>query len=415
MALQTQGPNSQIDIDQFSTGVRTVFNTIENPSISNITGLIGTPGKELQKRASLLSQMVNDLNNPILKGLATDMISVMTSWLEDPKVLCCLIQGIWAAYVAKNEKLTVSASLKLADTGFGKFLDHLITLIDFIIILLTQDIKRIVFFIPDFVKEIMTAVMGAVLLLIQEVSFALRDSILEIIFVWIDTWDTEKTWSKCLPLKQMINILKKYIHDYGILAEIFEKTKGYVAGLRMKFNPLAKTLVPNIKDLEFLYWLRDLFIKLKRAALNFDLCVDYEFVPSAGTTDKNNNNQILKTRYISDIINPNQENLGDIKTQQGYTIGSDGTILVDKDNLNNNNGNWVPRLSNSFLREFIHKEYNIPYDVIDNTITRGTSGDNIQGTLINSSSAFTIQDRCSNTPSSEDAVQWILNLRNRLI
>lgn len=404
-----QGPNSKLDLDQFSTGVNNVFNAIDHPDILKI---LSTPGKELKKRSKLLSEMVNNLNRPILKVMANDMISVMVSWLDDPQILCCLIQGIWSAYVARNVKLNESSTIKLADSDFGKFLDHMISFLDFIIIFLTQDIKRITFFIPDFVSEIMTAIIGAILLLIQETAFALRNSVLSVIFEWIDSWDSEKVWSKCLPLKQMINVLKKYIHDYGLLADIFEKIKGYVSGLRSKFEPLSKTLVPNIKDLEFLYWLRDLFVKLKRATLNFDLCVDYEFTPTAIKPNDNKALGKVNIRYVDQISSTNRDNIGNVNEQQGYTTGSDGTILVDRDKIVN--GNYVPRLSNSFLREFIHKEYNIPYDVIENTITRGTSGDHIQGTNVTSTVANLIQDRCSNTPTADETVQWILNIRSRL-
>jgi len=406
-----QGPNSQLDIDQFSTGVKDVFDTLQNPSISN---MVGTPGSELIKRSGLLRGMVNDVNHPILRGLATDMLSVMASWLDDPKVLCCLIQGIFSAYQAQNNNINIKNRV-LADTDFGKFLDKMIAFLDFIIILLTQDIKRFVFFIPDFIKEIMNAIMGAILLLIQETAFALRDSILRVVFEWMDIWDTERTWSKCLPLKQMINILKKYVNDYGMLAEIFEKTKGYTAGLRNQWT-LGKDLIPNVRDLEFLYWLRDLFIKLKRATLNFDLCVDYEFVPSKGNdTSLSGNNDIKlgKEKTVTDITNPEQQgNNSNINNDQGYTTGSDGSILIDRDKVVN--GNWVPRISNSFLREFIHKEYNLPYDIIDNTITRGTSDDHIQGTSVTSNVANTILDRCANSPTAAETVKWILNIKNRL-
>ncbi|MCK9429425.1 MAG: hypothetical protein M0R17_05435 [Candidatus Omnitrophica bacterium] len=411
--MNQKGPNSQIDVDQFSTGIKNVFNTIEHPSITNI---LGTPGQELRKRSELLSQMVNNLNKPILKALANDMLTTMVSWLDDPQVLCCLIQGIWSSYVAKNVNLSASSKIKLADSDFGKFLDNLIAFVDFIIIFITQDIRRLVIFIPDLIKEIMNAIMGMIILLIQETAFALRNSVLSVIFEWMDKWDTERTWSKCLPLKQMINILKKYISDYGILATIFEKIKGYISGLSIKSEKIAKELVPNVKDLEFLYWLRDLLIKLKRASLNFDLCIDYDFLPTSDTINTNNdenNQKFAKKTYIDEINDENKDFQGDIKKQQGYTIGSDGTIFIDKDNTLNDNGNWIPRLSNSFLREFIHKEYSIPYDVIDNTITRGTSKDNIQGTSITSDN-FIIQDRCANTPTSQETIQWILNLRSRL-
>jgi hypothetical protein len=409
--MNQAGPNSQIDVDQFSTGIKNVFDTIENPSVTNI---LGTPGQELRKRSELLRQMVNDLNKPILKALANDMLSVLVSWLDDPQVLCCLIQGIWSSYVAKNVNLSTNAKIQLADSDFGKFLDHLIAFVDFIIIFITQDIRRFVIFIPDLIKEIMNAIMGMIILLIQETAFALRNSVLSVIFEWMDKWDTEKTWSKCLPLKQMINILKKYVHDYGILSSIFEKIKGYVCGMASKSEQVAKNLTVNVKDLEFLYWLRDLLIKLKRATLNFDLCIDYEFRPTSDINHSDSKtDKYTKTSYVDDINSINKDNDGDIEKQQGYTIGSDGTIFIDKDNSINNNGAWISRISNSFLREFIHKEYSIPYDVIDNTITRGTSKDNIQGTSVTSEN-YIIQDRCTNTPTSEETIQWILNLRSRM-
>lgn len=403
--MNNKAANSQIDIDQFSTGVNNLFNKIENPSIINI---VGTPAQELQKRTMLLGEMVDNLNRPILKGMADDMISVMVSWLNDPEVLCCLIQGIWAAYAAKN--ININASIKLSDSDFGKFLDHLITALDFIIIFLTQDIRRITFFIPDFVKEIMNAIMGAILLLLQETCFALRNSIISIIFKWMDSWDTEKTWSKCLPLKQMINIFKKYFHDHGMLADLLEKIKGYTAGLRTKFEFLANITVPNIKDLEFLYWLRDLFVRLKMASLNFDLCVDYEFIPSTENTDSKISEITKTSKYITDVSSPesSQRNLSDF---QGYTIAGDGSLIIDREK--SSNGNWLPKLSNGFLRDFIHKEYNIPYDIIDNTITRTTSADNIQGSNITSDYENILVDKCANTPTSKEILKWILDIKNR--
>lgn len=408
--MATNGANSQLDLDQFSSGVKNIFDKIENPSLLNIAG---TPGKELRKRIDLLKSMVDDLNKPILKSLCNDMISTMISWLEDPQVLCCLIQGIWASYIAKNLKLDTSTRLSLNDSDFGKFLDKLIAFVDFIIIFLTQDIKKLVIFIPDLIKEVMDAVMGMVLLLIQETLFALRDSVLAVIFNWIDSWDTEKVWAKCLPLKQFINILKKYINDYGILADIFTKIKSYTSSLRIKFGEYQKELVPNIKDLEFLYWLRDLLIKLKQATLSFDLCVDYDFIPTT-TINSNSKNSTVGETYITDINNKTGDNssLSSLNNQQGYTIGADGTILVNRDKQTSNTGNWIPKLSNSFLREFIHKQYNIPYDVIDNTITRSSSEDSIQGTNINSTAFQTLTDKCVNTPASEEVLKWILNIRN---
>jgi len=408
MALNNKEANSNIDIEQFSTGVNDVLGKVQNPTIA-----LTKPGQELQKRVGLLKEMVNNLNKPILKALATDMLTVMSSWLNDPQVLCCLIQGIYAAYVAKNTKLTDGNQLKLADTNFGKFLDTMIAFIDFIIIFLTEDLKLKIpsFFIPDFIKEIMSTLMGAILLILQETSFAIRDSVISMIFEWMDTWDTEQTWSKCLPLKQMINILKKYVNDYGILADIFEKIKGYVGGMRVGVELALEKITPNVKDLEFLYWLRDLLIKLKKAVLNFDFCVDYTFfnnsINGVPGEEKLIRTVLGQTPNIENVFDPtlNINNPNDI---QNYTIGADGTILLNKES----NSNWIPRVSNTFLREFINKEYGIPYEVIENTITRGSSADHVQGTDITSDNQYLI-DKCVNTPTAQETLRWILNIKSR--
>ena len=43
--------------------------------------------------------------------------------------------------------------------------------------------------------------------------------------------------------------------------------------------------------------------------------------------------------------------------QQNYTTGADGTILVDRNAAPN--GNWLPTVSNTFLREFIHSKLDL--------------------------------------------------------
>lgn len=411
MPINSNSPNSSIDIAQYSAGVRDRINALQNPSI---TTALGTPGKLLQDRMTLLREISNKIDQPILKSFAQDMLGVLASWLDDPEVLCCLIHGIWAAYAADKE-INTSQELVLADTEFANFLDMLITFVDFVITLLTQDLKRLTFMIPDIIKEIFTAIMGAILLVVQETLFALRDSVISVIFEWMDSWDNEGTWSKCLPLKSLINILKKYVHDYGLLADLLNKIKAYVAGMRVGWSKKAEQAVPNAKDLEFLYWVRDLLVKLKRAVLNFDFCVDYEFVPKANTNEELNN-QVNDPNFDNKTVDAasrsrNQLN-DDPNNKLGYTIAGDGSILVDKDKLTKQRGTYVPRVSNSFLREFIHNEYGLPYDVIDNTISRGSSNDHIQGTNVTSNSDLVI-DRCADTPTAEETLRFMLNLKDR--
>jgi hypothetical protein len=377
------------------------------------TGVSSKDNSEEEIKRSNLLRQTNNKINPILTSFANELLGVLSSWFEDPKVLCCLVQAIFTAYLSQNNLSHtkfykfVKNNYKLSETGFADFLDSLITLIDFIIILLTDDLKRFIFIIPDIIKIIYDAIMGAIILLIQETAFALRDSVIKMILQWIDEIDTDQTWSKCLPVKQLLNVIKKYVNDYGILAKILEVTSGWIHGKTKNWS-IGKNLVPKARDLEFLYWFRDLLVKLKRATLNFDVCVDYEFVPKPDSTAEavSGNN-----RYVSDVMSAERNNVGDLNQQGGYTIASDGSVIVDRDKVVN--GDWIPRISNDFIREFAHKEYGLPYEVIDNTLTRGTSADSIQGTLVNSAVPGTFS-KCVDAPSAEDTLKWILNLRSRL-
>jgi len=416
MATNNNQANSAAQLNAFSDRVDKTLSSIENLSVMEIIRLVkGRPGIQ---QGSLVDQMVTKINQPILKSFAKDMLNVMVHWMEDPQVLCCIIQGLWSAYLA-NHRVDhtwlyqfAKRNRVLADTDFGKFLDQMIAFIDLIIIFMTQDIRRFVFIIPDFIKEIMDTLVGAILLIVQETLFALRDSAIRAIFDWIDSWDgQDQVWAKCLPLKQMINIIKKYINDYGLLSELMERIRAWVSAKGFKLNLVSKNLVPTAKDLEFLYWLRDLLIRLKRATLNFDLCVDYELTPE----NVSNLTPPLGRRPAVTIDGARKENMnnyGDPKEQEGITIASDGTILVDRDKVPNSNAILLPKLSNSWLREFIHNEYGLPYDVIDNTITRGSAADNIQGSVV-TSNLNALTDRCANTPSAEENLRWILDLQSR--
>ena len=409
MPLNSQQANSQVDIDRVVTGAENILDRTNQTNLSMLS-MFDTPGRDLQKRIGLLDEMVNKLNKPILKSMANDMLVVMSLWLDDPQVLCCLIQGIYAAFNASRVNLGPEEKMiKLENTTFGKFLDTLIVLIDFIIIFLTDDIKKICFLIPDMIKLLMTGIMGAVLLVIQETIYKLRDSAISSIFDWIDTWDTNQVWSKCLPIKQMINVLSRYISDFGMIAKIMEKIKGFVAGQVKPLEDASSKLIPNVQDLEFLMWLRNLLIKLKKSVLNYDFCVDYSLVTSVSgasarsTPSRTNNGKDIS---IDNVLNP-VTNFNDPNKIQNYTTGGDGTIIINGDS-----GNWIPRVSNSFLREFIHNEYGIPYEVIENTITRGSSADSIQGTNITSDNE-SLLDRCANTPTAKETLRWILNIKSR--
>lgn len=411
MPLNDRNPNPNAEVNSFSTGIENLIDRASNVKL----GDIGNVGRNLEVRVELLRSMVNKVDRPILKQMAVDMLSIMASWLQDPQVLCCLIHALWSSYttaVGEPER-----QLRIADTKFGDFLDMFISFIDFIIVLLTDDIKKITLFFPDIIAELVNGILGAIILVLQETLYALRDSIIAVVFHWIDSNDTRATWAKCLPFKNLLNILKKYVHDHGLLATLFEKIKAFTSGLRSEWSKTAELPV-NAKDLEFLFWLRGLLIKLKQSVLNFDFCVDYEFVAPAGSADQTQaGTPPAETADISAQQIPIFTQVSDTPKYQGYTTGADGTVIVDSNQIADNNGMWISRVSNSFIREFLHKEYDLPYDSIDNTLTRVTSADTVQGTQVaggSPGSAQAVQDLCSFTPTAKQTLSWMLNIRNRM-
>lgn len=406
--LNNKEANPNADINSFSTGIENLVDGISNVTL----GDIGSVGKNLSIRVELLRSMVNKVDRPILMNMAAEMLGTMSEWLQDPEVLCCLIHAIWASYTMSEGQ--PERQYRIADTKFGDFLDMFISLIDFIIALLTDDIKKLSLFFPDIIKELANGILGAVVLVLQETLYTLRDSVIAVIFQWLDSEDTAATWARCLPFKNLINILKKYIHDQGLFASLFEKIKGLTSGMRMDWKAL-RNLPTNAKDLEFLFWLRNLLIKLKQAVLNFDFCIDYEYVAPSDSAQQTNVGAIpVSTTDVRKTISPVFSKVANNDDNQGYTTGADGTIIVDPNKAADDNGVWLSRVSNSFIREFLHKEYDLPYEAIDNTITRTTSANTVQGTQVEGPTAQAIQDLCAFTPTAKQTLSWMLNIKNRI-
>jgi len=404
-------PISDIQLSQIndlSTGTPSIAN-LSIKDILSYTGRVSPTSLSVvyvMDRAIILQEMMSKVDNVLVKGLAKDLIAVLTNWFEDPEVPCCLIQGIWATYAAAHQNTKLEFSI--ADTGFVKYLDVLIAFIDFIISLLTSDLKKAISFTPDILKEITDSVMQAIIAVLQEVLFSLRDSMINGLLQQMDGMlDNSSIWAKCLPLQQLLNVLKKYVNDYGLFAELMEKIKGLVAGKFNAFSFMKELNLPeNTMNLEFLYWFRDLLIKIKQATINMELCVAYSYTPVGGTSSLNDSN-------VDDALN----NHGDTANvdgsgqdaAQGIQVLSDGSILTDKNAKSNN----ISTISNSSIRTFLNKYYGYPFDVLDNMLTTSTSKDSIIGTDINSDVISNVNADCPNSPSPEEIVNWALRVRNR--
>lgn len=417
MAINQQNANPpSVNITSFSDTMEQAAGAIGELSLGSLysqTAGRTDAGAFLRERATILRGLVNEIDRPILKGLATEMLSTMAGWFEDPEVLCCLINAIWVSFESTQDiQPGLDYELNIADTEFGDFLDKIIAFIDLIIAFLTQDLKKIVAFIPDFIKELFGALMGAILLLLQETLYVIRDSALQSILDWIDeSTEGDQLWSGCLPMQQFLGIIKKYVSDYGLFGELMEKIRGYVSGQKSAWLNKTMNLVPNARDLEFLYWLRDLLIKLKQAVINFELCIEYAYIPDNNYS--NDNSDQLATDNSTLVTDPDNIANQDIPASQKVPliIGDDGkTVLISnkdtrikEDELQIDpstgqpiNGTYISRLSNDSIVNFIKNNYGFSSDVVEQSLKK-------------------VSDGCPGFPGGSDLKSYLDKVKNRNI
>lgn len=420
MAANQQGPNPSTingEIESVTNLLTSSIDEINNLSLqslySNTAGR--TPvGRFLRERATLLRGLVNEVDNPILKSFATEMLDTMSGWFNDPEVLCCLIQAIFETYQASvNPDNQEIVTLSLEDTEFGDFLDKLIAFIDLIIAFVSRDLRSIVFFIPDFIKEIFGALMGAILLVLQETLYTIRDSVLQSILDWIDeSVDGGQLWAACLPFQQFLDILKKYVSDYGLFAEIFEKIRGFISGKKSSFSREARLLAQLNKDLEFLRWFRDLLVKLKRAVVNFDLCVEHTYIPDntyAEDPDESTPTDaadvvLTPDEYASNTEVPPDQKVPIVVSDDGRTVAISDTDarlragdLPISDNpaqARTQNGAYITRLSNDSVANFIKNNYDFSPEVVEQAINK-------------------VSADCPGFPGGRDLKNYLDRIRNR--
>lgn len=408
--LNNQRPNSDIDINRVS---RTVDQLVDNLPRNIAPKILGTD--YLAERSAMLVQMVENVDRPILAAMAKDVLNVLNSWFQDSTVMCCLIRGLFSIHASTwaKSKVPKNGTIELGQ-GFIEFLDMLIAFIDLIIVILTNDVRGFALGFTDFIKDIMNGVFGAVLVVLQETLFALRDTLLDKLLRALSV-DTElKWWAKCLQLNRFIDILKRYVHDYGLLADLMNKIRGYNAGIFAEWEAyLRADFVKNINDLEFLYWLRELLYKLKQAVVQFDLCIEYEYVVVDPNT--NQNRLVSQTVPIQQLLKQGSDlNKTQAQQKQGIVIANDGTILVDSQKLKGLDNGSIPVLSSSSIRTFMNKYYGVPLEVADSILAGGSSQDSIMGTNINSDRVTELNADCPNSATPDEIVTWAQHVRNRV-
>jgi len=413
---QQANPNSiNQDIESVTRIIDQADDAINNLSLQSLystTAGVTPAGRYLSERAVILRGLVNEIDKPILKSFATEMLNTMAGWFNDPEVLCCLINAIWISYQSTiNPKNQETRELIIADTGFGKFLDKLLVFTDFILAFISRDLQAIIIFIPDFIKEIFGALMGAILLLLQETLYTIRDSVLQSIMDWIDeSDDASKLWTKCLPFQQFLDIVKTYVSDYGLFDEIMDKIRGFLSGKKSYWSKQADIVAQN-KNIEFLKWFRDLLINLKRAVVNFDLCVEYAYIPDnkyAGDPDDPSDTNAADIILDPDLGLVNPEVLA--KQRVPIIVGDDNktitlsdtdsrirfTQTTDERNRQAQNGTYIARLSNDSIASFIKNNYGFSGDAVEQSMKKATDG-------------------CAGFPGGQDLKNYLDRIKNRNI
>lgn len=419
-----KGPNSNEDvarIDQMTSSAEELFN---QPLHVTLNAGPNSLGMALKQRALLLEELSNRVDKPILRGLTTDILNVLSSWFQDPEVVCCIIQAIIDMYYAEKYKYEPipTQTFTFADSNFVKFLDGLIKFIDLILVLLKEDIPGFIFQVPDFMKEIMSAVLGCIILVLSETLYVLRDSVIQNILQWIDELgDQNNPWLDCLPIKRLFDVVKTYIHDYGFLANLFEKIKGFISEKESVFGFMTKGagLPYQIDNLEFLKWFRDLLIKMKHATISFDMCIQFDYIQ-----DKTRTNDIVevkKSGFTGSRI-PIEENIDEedkrpAPDKVNVVQHDDGTISINnRPNANDGQtgdqgkGYWRARASSGTIRK-LGSMYGFPADIMDQAYNSYTEGD--IGTVLDSDGNSAKNNVCPGLPGGEELLKYLRRRYNK--
>lgn len=376
-----------------------IGDSLGNTSFKGVNELISITGQAQLDAVGLLRKLTEDVDNQVFKALASDMINVLASFYGSEEVLCCLIKNLFLASKAGNhikawkekmklfkegitgeeEDLSEEYSLSVSDLGFVKVLDEMIFVVDTIIIFLSLDVEDFVIPALDFAKLLSDAVVGMVIIAMQEIIFTLRDTAIAWIVEALSSNVGSESWVKCLPFMDFVRILRRYIHDYGLLDRLFKLISGHI-GARFKTFSAYQTsdFINNVKMIEFLKWLRDILVKMKNATISWEFCVDlnFDFDPDLDKTQ-------IESQYDDFITNPNYTGVttGKPEDNLNITLGDDNTILTTESILDPNKvGNFHPP-SNSEVNSFLTKFLGLPKDLADQITGMTDNTDNIQGSL----------------------------------
>jgi hypothetical protein len=425
MPVNNQNPNSEKDIRDKITRFS---ESLSDTSFKGVNDLVSIVNDAQLDSVGLLRKLTEDIDRPLLKTFSTDMINFLGSFYGSEEVLCCLLKNLiimagagdtiteWREAVKKfkenitgeEEDLANEYRVSVSDLAFVKTLDEMIFVIDTIIVFLELDVQDVLFPIIDFSHLLSSAILGMLIIAMQEIVFTLRDTAIAWVIDSLVQNVGDQTWLKCLPFMDFVRILRRYIHDYGFLDRLFTLINGYVGDIYKKFDLYRKSdILENVRLLEFLKWLRDILVKMKNAAINWELCVDLDF-----DMDPDRNKTEIESVYgdfITDYLT-GKITLGDPPDNLNITLGDDNTILSNIDQpLFNKSAleNYRPP-SNSEIRNFLVGSLGISAEQADQMTGMTNARDNIQGTL--SRDPMRTNNDCGYTLNPSDIKKILLDI-----
>ncbi len=423
--INSNQPNSQ---KETMDTITKFADSLGNTSFGGLNDLISIANTAELDAIGLLRKLTNDIDQPLFKSFANDMVNFLGSFYGSEEVLCCLLKNLliaagagetiseWQEAVRKfiekktGQEQDIENEYKIAvsDLAFVRTLDEMIFVVDTIIIFLELDVQDIVFPILDFSHLLSSAILGMIIIAMQEIIFTLRDTAIAWVIDSLVKNVGDQSWIKCLPFMDFIRILRRYIHDYGFLDRLFSLMNGFIGDKFKKFDKYRKNeVLENIKMLEFLKWLRDVLVKLKNAAVDWELCVDLNF---DNDPDKNKTEvESVYGNFITDFLT-GKVSIGDLNNNLNVTLGDDNTILKDTEEPiidSGKVGKFHPP-SNSEIRNFLVNSLGVPQGQADQMTGFTDARDNVQGTL--SRDPTKTNNDCGYTLKPNDIKKILLDL-----
>lgn len=349
--------NREANNAEWMQTISMLANTAQHTSINNVTQLVGVINDTQYDAIGLLKGMTENIDKPILKSFAADMVDVLSAFYMDETALCCLIKNImmqlgltlkyeeYREYLDKikrekgfSQTTFENLIFEMKELDFITYLDYTISVIDIVLVFLELDIKDLIMPSLDFIRDISNAAIGFLLIGMQQIIFTLRDGAIAWIIQEIEKNTADVNWAKCLPYMDFLSVLKKYIHDYGLFDKLMNLFQGFMGDKHRDWmNALKSDRVKNVKLIQFLRWIKSILQQIREAVLSWEFCLFLsDYMDDTRNGDGNNDNPYFN--YLADIMaNPRGTN---DHLRPDFIFGDDNTILNNGGNLGNANSSF---------------------------------------------------------------------------